>query len=91
MHFYKFTQTGKGIVTSTAPLSQTMETKQIGGIEVPVRVQTGDVKFGFTAISPELSASMKLQVGDKLPLEITDKPVVNNVTGEVVPNLYWAH
>ena len=51
MYFYKFTQTGKGIVTSTAPLSQTMETKQIGGVDVQVRVQTG----------------------------------------EVVPNLYWAH
>jgi hypothetical protein len=72
MYFYKFTQTGKGIVTSTAPLSQTMETKTIGGIA-------------------KLAASMKLQVGDKLPLELTDKPVVNNVTGEVVPNLYWAH
>ena len=91
MYFYKFTQTGKGIVTSTAPLNQTMETKKIGGVEVSVRVQTKDVKFGFTAIDEGLAASMKLQVGDELPLEITDKPVVNSTTGEVIPNLYWAH
>ena len=95
MYFYKFTQTKKGIVTSTEPLTgQKTTTKMIGGIEVPVREQTGatgEVKFGFTAISPELASKMELQVGDKLPLELTDKQVVNNVTGEVVPNLYWAH
>jgi hypothetical protein len=95
MYFYKFTQTKKGIVTSTEPLTGlNTTTKMIGGVEVPVREQTGatgDVKFGFTAISPELASKMNLQVGDKLPLELTDKQVVNNVTGEVVPNLYWAH
>lgn len=95
MYFYKFTQTNKGIVTSTQPLTGLNSvTKMIGGIEVPVREQSGangEVKFGFTAISPELASKMKLQVGDKLPLEITDKAVVNNVTGEVIPNLFWAH
>lgn len=90
MHFLRFTQTGKGLVTSTAPLNQTTQTKNIGGVEVPVRVQTGDVKFGFTAVSAELSAQMSLQVGDVLPLVLTDKPVVNTQTGEVIPNLYWA-
>lgn len=95
MYFYKFTQTKKGIVTSTEPLTgMKTTTKLIGGIEVPVREQagaTGEIKFGFTAISPELAEKMNLQVGDALPLEITDKPVVNNVTGEIIPNLYWAH
>ena len=95
MYFYKFTQTKKGIVTSTQPLTgMNTVTKMIGGIEVPVREQSGangEVKFGFTAISPELASKMNLQVGDELPLEITDKPVVNNLTGEVIPNLYCAH
>lgn len=85
----------RGIVTSTEPLTgHNSVTKKIGGVEVSVREQTGAtgrVRFGFTAISPELAEKMNLQVGDKLPLKITDKPVVNNVTGEVVPNLYWAH
>lgn len=91
MYFYKFTKSGKAIVTTTAPLGQTIETKNIGGIEVPVRVQSQDVSFGFTAIDAGLSSSMNLQVGDELPLEITDKPVVNTETGEVIPNLFWAH
>lgn len=95
MYFYKFTQTKKGIVTTTQPLTgMNTVTKMIGGIEVPVREQSGtngEVKFGFTAISSELADKMNLQVGDELPLEITDKAVVNNVTGEIIPNLFWAH
>ena len=94
MYFYKFTQTKKGIVTSTEPLTGTQETttKMIGGVEVSVRKQntTGEVKFGFTAISPELASQMNLQVGDELPLELTEKQVVNTTTGELIPNLYWA-
>lgn len=95
MYFFKFTQTKKGIVSSSEPLTgMKTTTKMIGGVEVEVREQTGatgQVRFGFTAISPELAEKMNLQVGDKLPLKITDKPVVNNVTGEIIPNLYWAH
>ena len=95
MYFYKFTQTKKAIVTSSEPLTgMKTTTKMIGGVEVEVREQAGaagEVKFGFTAISPEIAAQMTLQVGDKLPLEITDKPVVNSQTGEIIPNLYWAH
>ena len=95
MYFYKFTQSRKGIVTTTEPLTGTMEstTKNIGGVEIQVRQQatSNDVQFGFTAISPELADQMDLQVGDELPLVITDKQVVNNTTGELIPNLFWAH
>lgn len=94
MYFHKFTQTKKAIVTSTEPLTgtQEMETKMIGGVEVQVRKQqtSGEVKFGFTAISPQLAEQMNLQPGDELPLTITEKPVVNTQTGEIIPNLFWA-
>ena len=89
LYFYKFTQTKKGIVTSTQPIG----TKLINGIEVPVREMSGsqsEVKFGFTAIKPELAAQMNVAVGDELPLEITDKPVLDG-NGEAIPNLFWAH
>lgn len=89
-YFYKFTQSGKGIVTSSEPLTgQSAETKTLGGVEVPVRKQTGDVKFGFTAVDPALSKQMQVQVGDELPLEITSKPVQNE-DGDDIPNLFWA-
>lgn len=94
-YFFKFTQSGKGIVTSSEPLNQTMETKNIGGVETQVRVQTGaasgEITFGFTAVKPEVASQMQVNVGDELPLEITGKPVMDNTTGEAVPNLYWAH
>jgi len=89
LYFYKFTQTKKGIVTSTQPIG----TKLIGGVEVPVREMSGsqsEVKFGFTAITPELAAQMNVAVGDELPLEITDKPVLDG-NGEAIPKLFWAH
>ena len=35
-YFYKLTQTGKGIVTTTAPLNKTTEIKNIGGVETEV-------------------------------------------------------
>tara|TARA_R100000951_G_C2648692_1_gene183569 strand:+ start:1490 stop:1774 length:285 start_codon:yes stop_codon:yes gene_type:complete len=92
LYFYKLTQSGKGIVTSSAPLtgSKTV-TKEIGGMSIEVRVQGAqDVKFGFTAVDPSASAKMNLQVGDELPLELTDKRVVNSETGEQISNLYWA-
>jgi len=92
-YFFKLTQKGAGIVTSSEPLTQTTETKTIGGVAMPVRQQVGsagEVKFGFTAVDPEVASQMDLQVGDELPLEITDKPVTNK-EGEVVPNLFWAH
>jgi hypothetical protein len=94
MYFYKFTQTKKGIVTSTEPLTgMKTTTKMIGGVEVEVREQAGaqgEVKFGFTAIKPELAAQMEVAVGDELPLEITEKAVVDG-NGEAIPNLFWAH
>ena len=94
MYFYKFTQTKKGIVTTTEPLNgMKTVTKMIGGVESEVRQQTGaqgEVKFGFTAIKPELAAQMNVAVGDELPLEITEKPVVDG-DGELIPNLFWAH
>lgn len=89
-YFYKLTQSGKGIVTTTAPLKQTTETKNIGGIEVPVKVQNRDVSFGFTAVSADVSAQMNLSIGEELPLELTDKPVKNQ-EGEIIPNMFWAH
>ena len=92
-YFFKLTQSGAGIVTSSESLTQTTETKTIGGVTTLVRKQvgsTGEVKFGFTAVDPAVAAQMNLQVGEELPLEITDKQVTNKA-GEVVPNLYWAH
>ena len=89
-YFYKLTQTGKGIVTTTAPLNKTTEIKNIGGVETEVRVQNQYVSFGFTAISADTAAQMNLAIGDELPLEITDKPVKNK-DGEVIPNMFWAH
>ena len=94
MYFHKFTQTKKGIVTSTEPLTgMSTKTKMIGGVEVEVREQTGatgEVKFGFTAIKPEMADQMNLKAGDELPLEITEKPVIDS-NGEAIPNLFWAH
>lgn len=94
LFFYAFTQIKKGIVTSTEPLTgMKTSTKMIGGVEVQVRERSGEqgeVKFGYTAIKPEAAAQMNLSVGDELPLELTDKPVVDS-SGEVIPNLFWAH
>jgi len=90
MYFYKFTQSRKGIVSTTAPLGQTTEIKIIGGVETEVRVQSNDVSFGFTAVSAETAAQMSIQVGDALPLVLTDK-AVKNKEGEVIPNMFWAH
>jgi len=94
LFFYKFTTTKKGLVTSTEPLTgMKTSTKIIGGVEVQVREQagaTGEIKFGYTAIKPEAAAQMNLSVGDELPLELTDKPVVDG-NGEAIPNLFWAH
>ncbi len=90
LYFYKFTQTKKGIVSSTQPMKGT---NLISDVEVPVREMSGsqsEVKFGFTAIKPEAAAQMNLSVGDELPLELTDKPVVDS-NGEVISNLFWAH
>ncbi len=94
VYFWKFTESKKGIVTSTIPLTGAKTTtKTIGGVAVPVREQIGgdgDVKFGFTAIDPKLAAQMQVNVGDELPLEITDKPVLGEDDAPV-PNLFWAH
>jgi len=84
----------KGIVSSTEPLTGlSTVTKNIGGVEVQVREQSnasGNVKFGFTAIDPEMAAQMQLEVGDPLPLTLTDKSVTDK-EGNIVPNLFWAH
>lgn len=92
LFFYKFTQSKKGLITTTRPLTGTKTlTKNIDGVEFLSKdTITQELKFGYTAISPELADKMNLQVGDKLPLEITDKPVVNSA-GEIIPNMYWAH
>lgn len=96
MYFYKFTNSNKGIVTTDQPLNggpTRKITKSIGGVEMEVlqqRDQIEGLKFGFTAISPDVVAQMNLQVGDELPLELTDK-VVTNREGEPIPNMYWAH
>lgn len=93
LYFYKYTQSKKGLITTTRPLSGIKTTtKNIDGDELLSKdTITQELKFGFTAISPELADKMNLQVGDELPLEITDKPVVNTATGEIIPNMYWAH
>jgi prephenate dehydratase len=94
VYFFKFTSNMKGIVSSTEPLTGLNTiTKNIGGVEVKVREQSnasGNVKFGFTAIDPEMAAQMQLKVGDPIDLEITEKNVTDK-QGNVVPNLYWAH
>jgi len=78
LYFYKFTQTKKGIVTSTIPKHKIDNHPTL------------KVKFGFTAIEPEFAAQMNVAVGDELPLEITEKAVVDG-DGNVIPNLFWAH
>ena len=97
MFYFKITESNKGLITSDSPLTgvQTI-TKNIGGRDVEVRQQAGNgnVKFGFTAISPEdgMALRAKLKVGDELKsLELTEKKVVNQSTGEEFDNLYWAH
>ena len=97
MFYFKITESNKGLITSDSPLTgvQTI-TKNIGGRDVEVRQQAGNgnVKFGFTAISPEdgMALSSELKVGDELKsLELTEKKVVNQSTGEEFDNLYWAH
>lgn len=93
LFFYKFTQSKKGLITTTRPITGTKTlTKNIDGVGILSKgPMPKELRFGFTAISPELASKMNLQVGDELPLEITDKPVVNKATGEIIPNLYWAH
>ena len=97
MFYFKITESNKGLITSDSPLTgvQTI-TKNIGGRDVEVRQQAGNgnVKFGFTAISPEDGMALKaeLNVGDEIAsLELTEKKVVNQSTGEEFDNLYWAH
>ncbi len=93
LYFYKYTQSKKAIITTTRPLAGIRtKTKNIDGIETPSNDPVlPKLRFGFTVINPELADQMNLQVGDPLPLEITDKVVVNSATGEIIPNLYWAH
>ena len=97
MYYFKITESNKGLITSDAPLSgvQTV-TKKIGSREFEVRQQAGNgnVRFGFTAISPEDGMALKaeLKVGDEIAsLELTEKKVVNQSTGEEFDKLYWAH
>ena len=97
MFYFKITESNKGLITSDSPLTgvQTI-TKNICGKDVEVRQQAGNgnVKFGFTAISPEdgMALRAELKVGDELKsLELTEKKVVNQSTGEEFDNLYWAH
>ena len=97
MYYFKITESNKGLITSDSPLTgvQTI-TKNIGGRNVEVRQHAGNgnVKFGFTAISPEdgMALRAELKVGDELKsLELTEKKVVNQSTGEEFDNLYWAH
>ena len=97
MFYFKITESNKGLITSDSPLTgvQTI-TKNIGGRDVEVRQQAGNgnVKFGFTAISPEdgMALRAELKVGYELKsLELTEKKVVNQSTGEEFDNLYWAH
>ena len=97
MFYFKITESNKGLITSDSPLTgvQTI-TKNIGGRDVEVRQQAGNgnVKFGFTAISPEdgMALRAELKVGDELKsLELTEKKVVTQSTGEEFDNLYWAH
>ena len=93
LFFYVFTQTKRGIVTSTKPLTGIKTSTQRVSVEFKVRRQAGtqgEVKFGFTAIKPEIAAQMNVAVGDELPLVLTEKPVVDG-DGNVIPNLFWAH
>jgi hypothetical protein len=97
MYYFKITESNKGLITSDAPLSGVNTvTKKIGSREFEIRQQAGNgnVKFGFTAISPEdgMALRAELQVGDEISsLEITDKKVKNQTTGVEFDNLYWAH
>lgn len=96
LYFHGFTKTKKGIITRTSKARATVKIveKEMGGTIVETKQLVGDdgleVKYGFTPVNPEHAAKMKVEDGDELPLEITDKPVVDKETGEVRPNLFWA-
>jgi len=97
MYYFKITESNKALITTDAPLGAvTTITKKIGGREMEVRQQAGNgnVRFGFTAISPEdgMALRAELKVGDEVQsIELTEKKVVNQATGEEFDNLYWAH
>ena len=38
-----------------------------------------------------LNKSQQPKVGDEFTIVATDKPVVNNTTGEAMPNLFWGY
>ena len=73
MFYFKITESNKGLITSDSPLTgvQTI-TKNIGGRDVEVRQQAGNgnVKFGFTAISPEdgMALRAELKVGGEIEI-----------------------
>lgn len=96
LYFHGFTQTKKGIITRTSKERATVKIveKEMGGVIVETKQLVGDngieVKYGFTAVNPEQASKMKIADGDEMPLQITDKPVVDKETGEVRPNLFWA-
>ena len=97
MYYFKITESNKALITTDSPLGAVETiTKNIGGREMQVRQQAGNgnVRFGFTAISPEdgMALRAELKVGDEVQsLELTEKKVVNQATGEEFDNLYWAH
>lgn len=97
MYYFKITASNKGLITSDAPLTGIKTvTKKIGSREFEVRQQAGNgnVRFGFTAIDPEDGMALKaeLKVGDEIPsLELTNKKLVSQETGEEFDNLFWAH
>lgn len=78
LYFYKYTASKKGIITTTIPL-------------VDGNIPNKNIKYGFTAINLEFALKANFEVGDKLPLELTNKEVVNPTTGEIIPDMYWAH
>lgn len=85
-----------GIITRTSKSRATVQIvkKEMGGTIVETKQLVGDdgleVKYGFTAVNPAHAAKMKVEDGDELPLELTDKNVVDKETGEIRPNLFWA-
>lgn len=97
MYYFKISQGGRLLISSTEPVSEVQTvTKEIAGRKIQVRQQmnSGNIKFAQTVISPEDAEHFRntLKVGDELPgLEITEKKVVSQETGKEFDNLYWAH
>jgi hypothetical protein len=77
--------TDNGIVVSNKPI--TKKTVKIDGVERQVSTQQNGLKFGFVAW--ENAKSLNLQVGQVLPLSLSDSKVKDQDGKEL--DLFWCN